>query len=148
MCTSGDSQACAPLCSTLPSPLLSLVQSALWWHHLQQDDLVGPWWWSVGCVRPSSPSFALLMFSLACHFWPGKGAVPVAASISSLCSSQWKLTAQLSAIAFCILPLNRKAAELYVFPGRLSCLKASMLPLLRVIENNHLAAGHLKQLLS
>lgn len=55
---------------------------------------------------------------LACHFWPKKE-LRLWPSISSLLSSQWKLTAQLSEIAFWILPLNHNAAQQYLFSGRL-----------------------------
>lgn len=104
----------SPVRTAFPGAESSVLFNNTHWHHMQQDDLVGLWWWSVGCVRPSSPSFAFLIFFLARHFWPKKERC-LWPSISSLCSSQWKLTAQLSEI----LPLNHAAAELYLFPGHL-----------------------------
>lgn len=104
----------SPVRTASPGAESSVLFNNTQWHHMQQDDPVGLWWWSVGCVRPSSPSFAFLIFFLACHFWPKKERC-LWPSISSLCSSQWKLTAQLSEI----LPWNHTAAELYLFPGHL-----------------------------
>ena len=84
------------------------------WHHLQQVDVVGLWRWSVGCFWPFSPSFASPIFYVACHFWPYQE-LCLWSSISSLCSSQWTLTAYISVVTFCSLPLNHNVEQYLIY---------------------------------